>query len=153
MSKNSDSIERSVLIQAPRERVWRALSDAQEFGSWFGARFESPRLEPGLKTRGNITFPGYEHVVFDIWIERMQAPETFVYRWHPYAVDMAQDYSGEEPTTVTFTLKDAPGGATLLTVLESGFDKLPAARREEAFRMNSGGWQAQMQNIDRHARA
>jgi uncharacterized protein YndB with AHSA1/START domain len=146
----SDRIERSVVIHAPRDRVWRALSNAEEFGTWFGARLQGQAFAPGQRTRGQVTHPGYEHVWFDVVVERVEPKGLLSFRWHPYAVDPAVDYTKEEPTLVTFTLKDAPGNATLLTVAESGFDKVPPHRRAEAFRMNSGGWEAQMDNIVRH---
>jgi uncharacterized protein YndB with AHSA1/START domain len=151
-ASNTDRIERSVVINAPRERVWRALSNAEEFGTWFGARLQGQTFAPGKRARGQITYPGYEHIFFDVVVDRVEPQELLSYRWHPYAVDPAVDYAKEEPTLVTFTLKDAPGG-TLLTVVESGFDKVPPHRRAEAFRMNSGGWDGQMANIVRHVGA
>jgi uncharacterized protein YndB with AHSA1/START domain len=150
MPSDTDRIERSVVINAPRERVWRAISNAEQFGTWFGADLAGQVFAPGQRARGRITYPGYEHIFFEAVVERMEPPELFSCRWHPYAVDPAVDYSQEEPTLVTFTLRDAPGNATLLTVVESGFDQLPPERRLEAFRMNSGGWEAQMGNILRH---
>ncbi len=149
----TDRIERSVLIEAPRERVWRALSNAEEFGSWFGADLKGQVFAQGQRARGRITVAGYEHVWFDVAVERIEPPALFSYRWHPYAVDAAVDYSTEEPTLVTFTLADAPGNATLLTVTETGFDKVPPNRRFEAFRMNSRGWEGQLANIVRHVAA
>jgi uncharacterized protein YndB with AHSA1/START domain len=152
MNTNSetDRIERSVVINAPRERVWRALSNAEEFGSWFGAKLAGQAFAPGQRARGQITYPGYEHIYFDVLIERVEPQDLLSFRWHPGALDASVDYSGEEPTLVSFTLNDAPDHGTLLKVVESGFDKLPPARRLEAFRMNSGGWDAQMKNIVRH---
>ena len=152
-ANSTDRIERSVVINAPRERVWRALSNAEEFGTWFGAKLQGQAFTPGQRTRGQITYPGYEHLWFDVVVERVEPKALLSYRWHPYAVDAAVDYTDEEPTLVTFTLKDAPGNATLLTVVESGFDKVPPHRRMEAFRMNSGGWEAQMSNVVRHVGA
>lgn len=146
---DTDRIERSIVIKAPRERVWRAISDAEEFGTWFGVNLKGIRFEPGQKARGNITYPGYEHIMFEAEIDRVEPQSLLSYRWHPYAVDQSVDYSVEEPTLVTFTLANAPDG-TLLTVVESGFDKVPPHRREEAFRMNSRGWDAQLDNIVRH---
>jgi len=151
--QDTDRIERSVLVQAPRERVWRALSDAAEFGAWFGVDLAGQAFVPGRRTRGRITYPGYEHLWFDVAVERVEAPRLLAFRWHPYAVDPAVDYTAEEPTLVTFTLEDAPGGATRLTVVESGFDRIPPARRREAFRMNGQGWDAQMGNVARHVAA
>lgn len=149
----TDRIERSVVIDAPRERVWRALSNAEEFGTWFRANLKGQTFAPGKRARGNITYPGYEHIFFDVVVDRMEPPMLLAYRWHPYPVDPAVDYSKEEPTLVTFTLEQLPGNRTRLTVVESGFDKVPPHRRLEAFRKNSGGWEAQLENIARHASA
>lgn len=146
----TDRIERSVVIDAPRERVWRALTNAEEFGTWFGANLKGQTFAPGQRARGQITIPGYEHVYFDVVIDRIEPQKLLSYRWHPYAVDTAVDYTKETPTLVTFTLKDAPGNGTLLTVVESGFDNVPPHRRLEAFRKNSAGWEGQLPKIARH---
>lgn len=148
--ESTDRIERSTVINAPRERVWRALSNAEEFGTWFGANLMGQTFAPGQRARGQITHQGHEHVWFDIVVERIEPPSLLSYRWHPYAVDPKVDYSVEQPTLVTFTLADAPGDGTLLTVVESGFDRVPPQRRLEAFRMNTRGWEAQLQRIARH---
>ena len=153
IDQDTDRIERSTLINAPRERVWDALSNAEEFGTWFGANLKGQTFAPGRRTRGPITFKGYEHVWFDVVVERIEPKRLMSYRWHPYAVDPAVDYDTEEPTLVTFTLQDAPGNATLLTVIESGFDRVPPQRRLEAFRMNSRGWEQQLTCIVRHVGA
>jgi uncharacterized protein YndB with AHSA1/START domain len=146
---NTDRIERQVLLNAPRSRVWRALSDAGEFGRWFGVALEGETFARGKRARGKITHPGYEHLVFEVLVERMEPERLLSFRWHPYAIDSAVDYSKEPTTLVVFELKEAEGG-TLLSVVESGFDNIPASRRDEAFRMNSGGWEAQMKNIAKH---
>jgi Activator of Hsp90 ATPase homolog 1-like protein len=103
----------------------------------------------GKRVQGPITYPGYEHLVFDVVIERMEPERLLSWRWHPYAVDPSVDYSIEPTTLVIFELKEVEGG-TLLKVVESGFDKIPPSRRLEAFRMNSGGWEEQMKNIEKH---
>ncbi len=149
-ASDTDRIERSVVVKAPRERVWRAISNAEEFGTWFGVNLKGQTFSPGQLVRGPITFAGYEHVIWEVRIERIEPPNLLSYRWHPYAIDPKVDYTKEEPTLVTFTLTDAPGNATLLTLVESGFDKVPPERRQEALRMNSRGWSAQMDNIARH---
>lgn len=146
----NDRIERSVLIQAPRARVWRAIANAEEFGTWFGVDLRNQVFAAGRRTRGRITFPGYEHIVFDVLVELIEPPSRLSFRWHPFPNDPHADYSKEEPTLVTFTLEDAPGPATLLRITETGFDKVPLQRRLEAFRMNSRGWDGQLQNIVRH---
>jgi uncharacterized protein YndB with AHSA1/START domain len=145
---SSDRIEKRILLRAPQARVWRALTDAEEFGAWFRVKLQGPFV-PGQRTTGAITHPGYEHLVMEVLVEQMEAEHLFTFRWHPYAIDPAVDYAQEPPTRVAFHLEPAEGG-TLLTLVESGFDRLPASRRDEAFRMNDGGWTQQMQNIDRH---
>ena len=147
---DTDRIERSIIINAPRDRVWKALSNAEEFGTWFGANLKGQTFAPGQRARGKLTFSGYEHIWFDVVVDRIEPPNLFSYHWHPYALDPAVDYSKEEPTLVTFTLKDAPGSGTLLTVVESGFDKVPQHRRQEALRMNTRGWEAQLKSVASH---
>jgi len=144
-----DRIEKQVRLKAPRSRVWRALSNAEEFGTWFGVDLKSKAFVAGQPVQGRITHPGYEHVVWNVVVERIEPERLFSFRWHPYAVDPKVDYSKEPATLVVFELKDDAGG-TLLSVVESGFDNIPASRRDEAFRMNSGGWEAQMNNIAKH---
>src|SRR5882757_4217688 len=130
---DTDRIERNILINASRERVWRALSNAEEFGAWFGADLSGQEFAPGGRARGQMTGCGHEHMYFEARVERIEPQDVMSFHWHPYSVDPAVDYSQEQPTLVTFTLKDAPGNAILLTVVESGFDKIPLHRRREAF--------------------
>ena len=145
---STDRIEKKILLKAPRSRVWRALTDAVEFGKWFGVIMAGP-FSPGARLTGKITHPGYEDAPFEITIERMDAERLFSYRWHPYAHDPKVDYSPEPTTLVVFELQEQ-GGGTLLTVVESGFDRIPLARRAEAYRMNDQGWAEQMKSIERH---
>lgn len=144
----TDRIERKILLRSPRSRVWRALTDSKEFGAWFRVRFDGPFVV-GKTITGRVTYPGYEHLKFEASVERMDGEKLFAYRWHPAAVDPKVDYSKEPTTLVEFRLEDAPEG-TALTVVESGFDALPTPRRDDAFRMNSGGWDVQVQNIRNH---
>ncbi len=144
----TDRIEKRVILRAPRLRVWRALTTAEEFGAWFGVKLEGPFTE-GATVRGTITLPGYEHVTMEMLVERIEPERYFAYRWHPYAVDPSVDYSPEPTTLVEFRLDEADGG-TVLTIVESGFDRIPPARRSEAFRMNDRGWTEQTRNIERH---
>src|SRR5262245_17680301 len=144
-----DRIEKEVLLRAPRVRVWQAISRAEEFGRWFLVEFEGGFRE-GATVRGRITNPGYEHVPMEITIERMEPERLFSYRWRPYAVDPNVDYSAEPTTLVEFRLADAEGGGTLLTIVESGFEGIPVARRAEAYRMNDMGWGIQTENIRRY---
>ena len=141
-----NKIEKRIELKAPIARVWRALTDSREFGEWFRVRFQGPFVA-GETARGQITWPGYEHLQFEAVIQKMEHERFFSFTWHPYAVDPAVDYSAETPTLVEFRL-EATAGGTLLLVTESGFDKLPAHRRLEAFRMNDGGWAQQMKNIE-----
>ena len=149
MNPSTDRIERKILLKAPRSRVWRALSNAEEFGNWFGVALKGKTFAAGKRVQGQITYPGYEHVVFDVVIERMEPERLISWRWHPAAVEPSIDYSKEPTTLVEFELKEVEGG-TLLRLVESGFDNIPASRRLEAFRMNSGGWDEQMKNIEKH---
>jgi uncharacterized protein YndB with AHSA1/START domain len=149
MNSSTDRIEREILLKAPRSRVWRALSVAEEFGDWFGVALKGKTFAAGQRVAGQITYPGYEHLVFDVLIERMEPERLLSLRWHPYAVDPSVDYSHEPTTLVVFELKEVEGG-TLLSVVESGFNRIPPSRRLEAFRMNSGGWEQQMKNIQKH---
>jgi len=144
---SSDRIERKILLKAPRSTVWRALANAESFGKWFGVALEGKRFVAGERTRGQITYPGYEHLVWDVQVARVEPERVFAFRWHPYPVDPAVDYSSEPTTLVLFELEDMDGG-TLLKVVESGFDNIPEERRLKAFRMNSRGWDEQMTNIE-----
>jgi len=145
---STDRIEKQIQLRAPQSRVWRALTDAEEFGTWFGVKLEG-RFVLGAQTRGKITYPGYEHLTMEVEVERMEAEALFSFRWHPYAIDPKVDYSGEPSTLVEFRLESVDEG-TLLRVVESGFDRLPAHRRDEAFRMNDRGWAQQLVSIERH---
>ena len=125
MNSSTDRIERKILLKAPRSRVWRALSDAEEFGNWFGVALKGKTFRAGQRVQGQITYPGYEHIVFDVLIERMEPERLLSWRWHPAAVDPSIDYSKEPTTLVVFELEEVAGG-TLLSVVESGFEGLSA---------------------------
>jgi uncharacterized protein YndB with AHSA1/START domain len=143
-----DRIEKQILLSAPVARVWRALTDYREFGEWFRVRLDGPFVV-GQVARGNITWPGYEHLVWEAVVQTMEPERLFSFTWHPYSVDPKVDYSKETPTLVEFRLEAVEGG-TLLTLTESGFAKVPAYRRDEAFLRNDGGWTQQMKNIETH---
>lgn len=145
---SNDRIEKRIELKAPISRVWRALTDYREFGLWFRVKLDGPFV-PGKVSTGWITYPGYEHLKWEAVVQKMEPERLFSFTWHPYAVDPKMDYSKEPPTLVEFRLEAARGG-TLLTVTESGFDKIPAGRRPEAFRMNERGWAEQMKNIESH---
>ena len=139
-------IEKRIELKAPVSKVWRALTDYREFGEWFCVRLEGPFV-PGQVARGRITHPGYEHITWEAVVQKMEPERVFSFTWHPYSVDPKIDYSKEMPTLVEFRLEGTPSG-TLLVLTESGFDKIPSHRRDEAYRMNEGGWSAQMKNIE-----
>jgi|HubBroStandDraft_2_1064218.scaffolds.fasta_scaffold06102_4 uncharacterized protein YndB with AHSA1/START domain len=159
MSHVPDRIEKKVVLRASRERVWRAISDAREFGAWFGVVFDGP-FAAGHPLRGKITptqvdpevaatQKPYEGAAFEIVVDRVEPMRLFSFRWHPFAVDTAVDYSREPATLVVFELRDIPQG-TELTLTESGFDQVTAARRARAFTANDGGWSAQMKLIAKY---
>jgi uncharacterized protein YndB with AHSA1/START domain len=147
-STSTDRIEKHIVLKAPRAKVWRALTDAKQFGEWFRIKMESD-FTPGKVNRGKLTFPGYEGLIVDFLVEKIQPEHYFSYRWHPNAHDTKVDYSSEPMTLVEFKLADAPGG-TALTIIESGFDKLPGDRRASAFRSNDNGWTSQAQSLVRY---
>jgi uncharacterized protein YndB with AHSA1/START domain len=155
-----DQIVKKTVLKAPRTRVWEAVSDANKYGAWFGAEFDGP-FAPGAKLTGLLVATKADPVVaakpnshrgktFGLEVERVEPQNTISFRWHPFALDPAVDYSSEPTTLIVFELADAPGGHTQLTVTESGFDKIPLARRAEAFRMNDGGWAIQLQFIEKY---
>ncbi len=144
----SDRIEKKVLLRASRARVWRAVTDAGEFGSWFRAKLESG-FAVGKRVSGRVTYPGYENLKFEVTVERMDAEQLFSFRWHPFAVDPGVDYSKEPTTLVVFELEEVPDG-TRLTITETGFDGIPLARRAQAFKMNDQGWAAQARLVEKY---
>jgi uncharacterized protein YndB with AHSA1/START domain len=152
MNDSSDRIERKILLKASRSRVWRALSNAEEFGNWFGVDFRGKSFVAGKPVQGKITYPGIEHIVMEVFVERVVPERLLSWRWHPAAIDPAVDYSQEPTTLVVFELADAEGGI-LLTVVESGLDGIPLARRATVYRMNSSGWDEQMRNVEKHVAA
>jgi uncharacterized protein YndB with AHSA1/START domain len=159
MSTETDRIEKKVLLRAPRERVWRAISDARQFGSWFGIKFDGPFVA-GARTIGKMVpttvdleaarrQKQYEGFKFEFAIDRIEPQRLFSFRWHPFAVEPGVDYSKEQPTLVTFELEEEAGG-TMLTVSESGFDRIPLERRAKAFAANEQGWAAQLRLIEKY---
>ena len=158
---STDRIEKQILLRAPRERVWRALSDSTEFGTWFGMRFDGP-FKPGARMRGVIVpttvdaevakaQKPHEGTPFEITIEQMEPERLFSFRWHPGAIDRNVDYSVEPTTLVVFAMEEAADGI-LLTITESGFDQIPLARRAKAFTDNEGGWSMVIKLIDQYLR-
>lgn len=145
---STNRIEKTILLRAPRARVWRALARAEEFGAWFGLALEGA-FAPGARLTGRLTAPDYEHLTVTIAVEEMQPERLLTYRWHPYAVEPDVDYTLEPTTLVEFHLAEIADG-TQLTVVESGFDHIPLARRATAYRMNDAGWTEQLANIERH---
>jgi uncharacterized protein YndB with AHSA1/START domain len=149
MNESTNRIEKQILLKAPRSKVWRALTEPQEFGAWFGVHLTGPSMAAGQHLSGNVTYTGYEHVVLEIWIEKIEPERYLSWRWHPAAIEPGVDYSAEPKTLVEFDLLEVQGG-TLFKVAESGFDGIPLARRAKVFGMNTRGWEEQMMNIGKH---
>ncbi len=152
-----DRIEKSALLSYPREQVWRAVSDSTQFGCWFGAKFSAP-FAAGEPIEGIIAPTQVDAAVaklqephagkaFRLCIDQIDPPCRFSFRWHPFAIDESRDYSAEPMTRVTFDLADAGEAGTRLTIVGSGFDQLPAARRASALEANDGGWTHQLKLI------
>jgi uncharacterized protein YndB with AHSA1/START domain len=159
---STDRIEKKILLRAPIERVWRAISEAKEFGSWFGVALESDFV-PGTRVAGTIAptkvdpqvakmQEPYVGAPFEFHVERIEPMRLFSFRWHPFALDPAIDYSEEPMTLVAFELEEVPGG-TMLTITESGFDRISVERRAKAFEANEGGWAAQAGLIEKYLAA
>ena len=159
MGSSTDRIEKSVLLRAPRERVWRAISDSKQFGSWFGVEFDEPFVA-GKSIVGKMVTTSVDAEVakrqepykghrFEFTVDRVEPMRLFSFRWHPFAMDSKVDYSNETPTLVAFVLEEVQGG-TKLTVTESGFDQIPIERRAKAFAANDGGWAAQMKLVEKY---
>lgn len=148
---STDRIEKHMVLRTPRARVWRALTIAEQFGAWFRVKLEG-EFAAGETIRGRLVIPGYEHVTLEMLVERIEPEHYFSYRWHPYAVDPKADYSAEPTTLVEFRLEEHAGG-TALTIIESGFDRIPLSRRAEAFRMNDQGWASQSEKLARYVEA
>jgi uncharacterized protein YndB with AHSA1/START domain len=143
--QTTDRIEKRFEVSAKRSRVWRAISDANEFGAWFGMKLDRP-FAAGATVSGRLTIKGYEHISLEMQVQRVEPEGYFSYRWHPYAVNPEVDYSAEPTTLVEFRLEETAGG-TAVTITESGFDRLPSTRRAEAFRMNEAGWTGQSKKL------
>jgi uncharacterized protein YndB with AHSA1/START domain len=144
----TDRIDKRIELKAPVSRVWRALTDYREFGEWFRVKLDGPFVV-GQVSSGHILYPGYEHVKWEAVVQKMDPERYFSFTWHPYAIEPDKDYSEEASTLVEFRLEKTAAG-TLLVLTESGFDKLPGNRRDEALRKNDGGWTAQMKNIENY---
>jgi len=158
----TDRIEKTIVLKAPIERVWRAIGDSQAFGAWFGVDFEGPFVQ-GARLKGKIVPTSvdpevaklqkpHEGMPFEISVERIEPPRALAFRWHPYAIEPGVDYSAEPTTLVTFELKEVSGGVRL-TITESGYDRIALARRAEAFKANEGGWEMQTQLIAKYLAA
>jgi uncharacterized protein YndB with AHSA1/START domain len=163
MTQDANRIEKKIMLRAPRARVWRALTDAVEFGAWFGVHIVTGSFAPGRLVRGT-TKPttvddevaakqkAYEGMPWEATIDRMEPERLFSFRWHPFAVDPSADYSGEPTTLVVFELDEVDGG-TMLTVSESGFEGIPLERRAKAFTANDQGWGLVTGLIEKYVKA
>jgi uncharacterized protein YndB with AHSA1/START domain len=148
-TQTTGRIVKEIVLKAPLSRVWKAISDAQEFGKWFKVDMSGQTFRPGQPVHAKMTYPGYEGMPFEIVVAEVEPERLFSFRWHPYDIDPNEDNSDEPMTLIEFELEEVDGG-TKLTVTESGFDRIPLARRAEAFRMNSEGWAIQLENIRKY---
>lgn len=159
MMTSTDRIEKRVLLRAPQERVWRAISNAAEFGSWFGVKLDG-EFAAGTRMTGRIRpttvdpdvaqmQEKYAGAPMEFYVERIEPMSLLSFRWHPFAIDRAVDYSQEPMTLVTFTLTPSDGG-TMLAIVESGFDAIPIARRADAFEANDEGWSLMVQLVEKY---
>lgn len=140
----TNDIEKTLELRAPQARVWRAITDHEQFGEWFGVKLDAP-FAPGEESTGAMSFNGNDFR-WTAWVDRIEPMSLFSFRWRPYAIKPDIDYSKEEPTLVTFRLEPIPSG-TRLTITETGFDRVPEWRRAEALQMNDRGWGIQIERI------
>lgn len=158
MTMNTDRIEKSIVLRASRERVWRAIVDSEQFGRWFGIAFEGPFVE-GQRVKGKIVATQvdekvaqmqqpYEGMPCDFFVVRIEPMRKFAYRWNPSPVEPGVDASKEPTTLIVFELEEVAKG-TLLRITESGFDSVPLERRAEAFKSNEEGWEIQTKLIEK----
>jgi uncharacterized protein YndB with AHSA1/START domain len=159
---NKDRIEKEILLHAPPEPVWRAISDSGRFGAWFGVAFDGP-FAAGARLTGRITpttvdeeiarlQEPYAGKAFEFLVERIEPMRRISFRWHPFAVDAGVDYSNEPMTLIALEMREA-AGSVILTISESGFDRIPHARRARAIAANDGGWAMQMKLIEKYLAA
>ncbi|WP_395374701.1 SRPBCC family protein [Marinicella sp. W31] len=146
----SNAIKKTIELNAPISRVWRALTDHEEFGAWFRVRLDNP-FKVGEVSTGQVTYPGYEHLVWRALVHRMDQESLFTFSWNPY--DSNDNIELDKETTLVEFHLQATANGTVLTVTESGFDALTDPRRLEAFRENSKGWEEQMKNITAYVNA
>ena len=146
MAKEENLIERQIQIKAPVAKVWSALTDSKLFGQWFNAKFQTGFVA-GKTTMAKNTSKGFEMDI-QFHVKEIKPQSYFSYAWVPFPIDQDFDYSKEEPTLVEFFLEQQ-GAGTLLKVKESGFNKITASRRAKAFEMHSGGWEAQLRNVEK----
>jgi uncharacterized protein YndB with AHSA1/START domain len=155
----SDRIQKVAVLKAPREKVWKAVSDAKQFGAWFGVDFEGD-FKAGAHMTGTMRptqadpevakqQEAYKGMKFEFWVDEIQPPSRISFRWHPFAIDPKVDYSSEPATHIVFELAEVDGG-TKLTITETGFDKIPLHRRVEAFKANEGGWAKQLELLEKY---
>ena len=143
-----DRIEKIVDLAAPVSRVWRAVTDHEEFGQWFRVALDGPFEEGGI-SRGKITYPGYEGLKWEVLVHRMDHERLFSFSWVPGADDRDADFSSEPKVLVEFRLEPTSTG-TRLTITESGFRAIPDPRRIDVMRENTEGWNLQARNIAAH---
>jgi uncharacterized protein YndB with AHSA1/START domain len=157
---STDRIEKEIVLRAPRSRVWRALTDSAEFGRWFGVKFDTAGPFTAGLQRGHIVPTEADAEVakaqqphigtpFEIVIERVEPERLFAFRWHPFAIEKNVDYSAEPTTLIEFVLEQVADG-TKLTVVESGFDRIPLERRAKAFAANEQGWGMMVHVIEKY---
>ena len=142
-----DIIERDITLKAPIDRVWAAITDYREFGTWFRVVLDGP-FALGLVTTGKIAEPGYEGLGF--WAVTVEmAPWRFGFDW-PADPAMTPDQRGPGKTTrVTFDLTEVADG-TRVVIRESGFAALPGDLGPQKLRDNDRGWVIQAERIKAH---
>lgn len=149
MTDDPDRVEKSLDVRAPRSRVWRAISDAREFGTWFGLG-EPLELQGTFEPGGRILvrWAGRREPELFCTIERVEPERLLAFRWVPYEIADGDDPARHPTTLIEMRLADCDIG-TRLTISESGFAALPADKQYKRDQ-NGMGWAIQLQSIAQH---
>jgi uncharacterized protein YndB with AHSA1/START domain len=156
---SQDKIEKQITLRAPLSRVWSAITDSKQFGTWFGCTLNGPFVA-GKPTDGTIQPTQVDPEVaklqephagkpFHVVVDKIEPMQRFSFYWHPYAVE-PRAYDSEPMTLVEFELRELEPGTTQLKITESGFERVPLERRARAFTENEGGWEHQTRLLEKY---
>jgi uncharacterized protein YndB with AHSA1/START domain len=139
-----DKIERKIIIKAPKEQVYAAITNPELIIKWF-----PDAIEGNFAEGEQPIFNFGEHGKSRIYVVAMRPHDYFAYRWVPGSSHFMGDVLSTETTLVEFSLAENDD-ATEVTMVESGFAKIPAKLAEAAFAQNSNGWNFMLGRLEKH---